>query len=768
MVALIIGYINFSFSQRLPYEMRFSQDGKRLVSGANITTGFYDESIVREIEFNFSQPNYWTLLTNNYNSGTDILATVTIDGVSYDSVGVRFKGQTSYRRNNTQKKSFNITMNYMIPGQDVMGYETLNLNCGYEDPSSLREVLFNHLGRNYTPGLKSNFATLKINGQNWGPYGNIQQLNAEYLKEWFLSSDGTRWRAVRPGAFGGGPGGPGGPFGTGFSTLNYNGPDSTDYNNFYTLKKTHKADPWEDLIVTVDKLNNLPLNQLVDSLKSVLDVDKALWFLAHEIIFTDEDSYIWKGGMDYYVYWEAETGRVIPLEYDGNSCFLLNATNWSPFYHENDTDFPLMNRLFAVPELRQRYLAHLRTILDTYMNPAYTHPKIDAYVAILDSLIIDDPKKIYSHSAFTSEVADIKNLIVNRRSYLQNHSEVNVTGLDIQSVSYPGNPVSGTSVDITANISGASGVDHVYLYYGSGFVGAFDKIEMFDDGNHNDGAAGDGEFGGQIPAFGTGEYVRYYIEAIADNAAKTATYEPKGAEHDIYIYRVSLEKIDSDVVINELMASNDTAVADSDNEFDDWMELYNKGTQTIDLSGYFLTDTYNNLTKWEIPQGTMIAPNEYLIIWADEDSAQAGLHADFKLSAEAEELILLTPDTLVADEISWEDHPTDLGFARVPNGTGNFVFQTPTFGLDNSGTTDIEDIKEESSFQLYPNPASQLVFLKIPDWKPGEEIRVFNTQGQLILQQSGNQEMEINVSTWAKGLYFVQYKGDVKRLIVGK
>ena len=54
------------------------------------------------------------------------------------------------------------------------------------------------------------------------------------------------------------------------------------------------------------------------------------------------------------------------------------------------------------------------------------------------------------------------------------------------------------------------------------------------------------------------------------------------------------------------------------------------------------------------------------------------------------------------------------------------------------------------------------------EWKPGEEIRIFNTQGQLILQQSGNQEMELNVSTWTKGLYFVQYKGDVKRLVVGK
>ncbi|MDD8027645.1 MAG: hypothetical protein PHI34_14175 [Acidobacteriota bacterium] len=39
-------------------------------------------------------------------------------------------------------------------------------------------------------------------------------------------------------------------------------------------------------------------------------VDRALWFLACENVFDDEDSYIWKGGTDYYIYWEVETGRI--------------------------------------------------------------------------------------------------------------------------------------------------------------------------------------------------------------------------------------------------------------------------------------------------------------------------------------------------------------------------------------------------------------------------------------------------------------------------
>ncbi|MBK8921928.1 MAG: hypothetical protein IPM81_10500 [Saprospirales bacterium] len=73
--------------------------------------------------------------------------------------------------------------------------------------------------------------------------------------------------------------------------------------------------------------------------------------------------------MDYYVYYEVETGRMTPLEYDGNSVMKANAANWLPFYNESKVNYPLLNRLLAVPIWRQRYLAHLRTIIQDEMNP---------------------------------------------------------------------------------------------------------------------------------------------------------------------------------------------------------------------------------------------------------------------------------------------------------------------------------------------------------------------------------------------------------------
>ena len=781
-----------AFSQNLPKELHLSADGTRLSAGGLPTTGFYAEDKIPQIELTFPTDNFWAELTAA--GDTDIMATLAVDGIVYDSVGVRFKGATSDFRNNSEKKSFNISVDAFIPNQDVKGYETLNLNGNYEDPSSMREIIYNHIGRYYTPALKTNFAELYVNGEYWGPYENVQQLNGEYIKEWFLSNDGTRWRALAEGALtgagggpggggpggggpgggpggggpgGGGPGG-GGNFGQGVSTLNYLGTDIAEYITNYTLKKTKKEDPWTDLMLSTEKLNTLPTdNDLYDNLKDYVDVDKSLWFLAHEILFTDSDGYVSKGGMDYYVYWEAETGRLVPLEYDGNSCLQLNSTEWSPLYRENETDFPLMNRLFASPELRQRYLAHFRTILEKYFTIDYLDNLIDSYRAKVESAIQNDTKRITEPAAFVAEIAALKTHIRARRDFLLNHVEMNVKGLDIASVSTVTTaPYSNEAVTITTAVSGAMGIDQVRLYYGAGIVGAFDRVAMTDNG--------DGTFSATIPSFSPGSYVRYYVEAIAADAAKTATYAPKGAEHDVYVYRVNVGESTAagEVVINEFMASNDATVADQDGEFDDWIELYNTTDAAIDLTGYFISDNDANLHKYDIPDGTMIDANGYLIIWADEDGMQEGLHANFKLSAAGETIFLVNADTMVIDEIAYGQQTTDQSSARRPNGTGAFSIGAPTFNANNGETTSLNDVNfNDATLQVYPNPAANSVTIALQTTSFKEmTVQIFDVYGRIVHKELlPTTAAQISVGHLTDGLYFVVVNDVIgKKVMVAK
>lgn len=765
----------FLGAQTLPTEVHISSDG-RLIRGGNPTEGLYNTADVHKLEITLEETNWFQLMDGSNGGGPggggpgggtpgiSLIGTLTFnDDIVLDSVLVSIKGQTSDFQNDSEKKSFKIEIDEFID-QDLLGYDNLNLNCGFQDRSSMREVLYYDVSRSFAPALKGAFVDLYINGESWGPYSNIQQIEGTYIKEWFINNDGTRWRADRPAGVGGpGGGGPGGGnmFGTGESTLNYNGPDSTDYNESYTLKKYEKDNPWEDLIEVCDDLNNLPIDALYEELKYTLDIDRTLWYLAQEMFFSDDDSYIHKGGMDYYVYWDDATDRIIPLEVDGNSVLRNNYVTWSPFYNEDDTDFPLLNRLLQNTEVRQRYLAHVRTILASYFTEDYMHNRVDEFEAILDQRVEQDPKKLYSYTQFLNGVQSLKDIISTRINYLSNHPEINQTGVEIIDVNMETSsgqntaPLHEESVHVSAEIAGAE--QAVWLYYGVGIDGVFERVEMYDDGLNGDQEAGDNIYGGLIPGHTVGTYVRYYVEAIKNDAYSTASYFPEGAEHDVFIYQVQLGTITSgDVVINEFMARNESTIADQAGEFDDWIELYNNGSSTIDLSGYYLSDGGMELTEWEFPSGTTIAPDGYLIIWADNDEDQAStneLHANFKLSADGEQIYLLNSAEEIVDTVFYSAQVEDLSYARIPNGTGAFEITDPTFNGYNGATSTI-NLSENHMIKIYPNPVQESFRIQSSrqlseDWN----LVLMNTNGQVVWSQKGISSQSIDVSDYAAGVY---------------
>lgn len=144
------------------------------------------------------------------------------------------------------------------------------------------------------------------------------------------------------------------------------------------------------------------------------------------------------------------------------------------------------------------------------------------------------------------------------------------------------------------------------------------------------------------------------------------------------------EPVKSDIVINELLPVNSSIVQDQNGEFDDYIELYNLSSSVKDISGYFISDNKDHFSKWEIPSGISIAGNGFLIIWADNDSAQVGLHANFKLSSLGEEVLLSAPDGTLIDKVIYPGQTLELSFSRNPDGTGSFGWQTPTFDSSNN------------------------------------------------------------------------------------
>ncbi|HQG47637.1 MAG TPA: lamin tail domain-containing protein, partial [Sedimentisphaerales bacterium] len=143
------------------------------------------------------------------------------------------------------------------------------------------------------------------------------------------------------------------------------------------------------------------------------------------------------------------------------------------------------------------------------------------------------------------------------------------------------------------------------------------------------------------------------------------------------------------IVINEILASNLSDVRDPQGQHEDWIELYNLGNTPVDLAGYFLTDDLARPTKWQFPAGnpsaTTIPARGYLLIWADGDIADSGLHAGFRLSGEGEVVALFAPDGLtMLDSLAFGPLEPDVSYGRYPDGAADLrFFGYPTAGWSN-------------------------------------------------------------------------------------
>ncbi|MGC8744119.1 MAG: lamin tail domain-containing protein, partial [Verrucomicrobiia bacterium] len=157
--------------------------------------------------------------------------------------------------------------------------------------------------------------------------------------------------------------------------------------------------------------------------------------------------------------------------------------------------------------------------------------------------------------------------------------------------------------------------------------------------------------------------------------------------------------------LNEVQAENLTGTVDNFGEHEPWVEIYNSGTNTIDLSDYYLTDSYSNLAKWKFPQGTMINPGEFKVVWLDDEENQTTLqyiHANFKLAPTNGSIAivkLFNNSLSVIDYLNYKNLPADYSYGDSPDGQPFYrqKFYYPTAGATN-------------------NPASRPVRVYINEW----------------------------------------------------
>jgi hypothetical protein len=147
---------------------------------------------------------------------------------------------------------------------------------------------------------------------------------------------------------------------------------------------------------------------------------------------------------------------------------------------------------------------------------------------------------------------------------------------------------------------------------------------------------------------------------------------------------------------------------------------------------------------------------------------QTGLHADFKLSTAGESAILSYPDGTTIETVNFGAQTPDLGYARIPNGTGNFVIQAPTYNGNNQPlSVDDFDADLDKNLKVYPNPTQDFVVL-LNEKNPIEKIEIYNLQGQLLYKENNIYQNQIRVdfSNFSNGIYLLTVNNNSKIKIV--
>ena len=414
----------------------------------------YDPSVLRTIFLRFENADWEQELAAFHNTDVEVPAVVTVDGRTYKDVGVHFRGMSSYMMvPEGSKRSLNLSFDFVNEDQNLGGYRTLNLLNVNSDPTFVRAMLYSEIARAYIPAPKTNYVRVVINGESWGAFINAQQFNKDFLRDYFNTDKGARWKV---------PGSPGGRGG-----MEYWGDDPAAYKRTYEIKTKDDPKAWADLIRMFKVLNETPPDRLEAALSPLLDIDATLKFLAVDVALVNTDGY-WTRGSDYSIYQDVK-GRFHVIPHDMNEALINEGgrggrgpggpppdfargfppdgpppgggpppgmgrrggrgfgpggggPDLDPLVGLDDPGKPLRSKLLAVPALRARYLGYVRDIADRWLDWKTLGPLAKKYQAVIADEVRLDTRKLYSTEAFDAGLEggedSLRRFVDQRREFL--------------------------------------------------------------------------------------------------------------------------------------------------------------------------------------------------------------------------------------------------------------------------------------------------------------------------------------------------------------
>lgn len=349
----------------------------------------FDNTYVHEIRVYFEQPNFWEILTLNYNfemdndpntSNQPILAKVKIDGTEVDSVAVNQKGFFSnWGAGSSLKKPLKLDFNEFADGE-YDNLKSLNLQNAFKDPSFMRDMLSYQILRDFgVAAPRSSYAKVYLNDELWGLYVVVESVNKTFLKEHFGDNDGNLYKA-------------------GFTSMKFLGNDQQAYYMDFELKTNETANDWSGLIDFLDIVNNTPDHLFRDSLVAHLDMDSYLKSMAVDVSIVNWDSHF-DHGRNFYLYDNPATGKFHWIPWDYNLAFAGSGFNYDitleQLRNQFEYDKILPKRVLDNDEIKEEYLQIACELHQEIFTNEHLDPIIDVSKDLIINAIEEDPNKFF-------------------------------------------------------------------------------------------------------------------------------------------------------------------------------------------------------------------------------------------------------------------------------------------------------------------------------------------------------------------------------------
>ena len=297
-------------------------------------------------------------------------ATVTVDGESHPSVGIRKKGFLGSQSDT--KPALKLRFDKYVDDQSLGGVmERMTLNNSVQDPSTINTCLaFRVFAAVGNPAPRCNFATVSVNGKNLGLYVHVEEMKTPYLLRHFDSAEGNLYEGT-------------------ISDF------TPTYRGTIEKKTNEDADDWSDIDVVVEALLD-ESDAGLEALGEIVDLDRFLTFWATEVLIGQWDGYA--GNRNNYWFYREPDGRFVFMPWGPDAPFHLEEDP-NPF--DNISKPPLSvlaltaipNRLYNHPDWREKYVNRLKELLDTVWDEEELLTVVDDMAAIVQENAHPDAKR---------------------------------------------------------------------------------------------------------------------------------------------------------------------------------------------------------------------------------------------------------------------------------------------------------------------------------------------------------------------------------------